>query len=134
MERFYKRTLKESSSSSTPIQKIVDDLDEPKLKKVNLSRIEVDLANLPSDPGLRPKISDYDPNDQDVVRRAYLQRGPCQPLNHTFPQKKMGENDRRFSKIWFTKYGSWLEYSIKKDAAFFYNVIYFSLNVGREEV
>ena len=60
MEMFYKRTLKESSSSLTPIQKIIDDLDEPKLQKVSLSRIEVDLANLPSDP-----------NDQDVVWRAY---------------------------------------------------------------
>ena len=71
-----------------PIQNTNVEVEEPIRKKVNLSRIEVDLSNLPSDPFLRPRISDYDPNHQDDVRRAYLQRGPCQPLNHTFPQKK----------------------------------------------
>ncbi|XP_026441343.1 uncharacterized protein LOC113340348 [Papaver somniferum] len=36
------------------------------------------LASLPSDPGLRPPIFYYDPNIRDQVRRAYLERGPCQ--------------------------------------------------------
>ncbi|XP_057440073.1 uncharacterized protein LOC130731930, partial [Lotus japonicus] len=80
--------------------------------------VEVNLNELPSDPGLRPRITTYHPNDQDKIRRAYLQKGPCQPKNHNFPQKKVGTSKRRFSTAWFTEFGSWLEYSIEKDAAY----------------
>ncbi|KAL4028531.1 hypothetical protein IC575_011728 [Cucumis melo] len=52
------------------------------------------------------------------VRRAYLQKGPCQPRNHTFSLKKFGSQSRRFNPIWFTEYPNWLEYSISKDAAY----------------
>ncbi|XP_026442093.1 uncharacterized protein LOC113341431 [Papaver somniferum] len=45
---------------------------ESKSRYVSVNRVRIDLSYLPSDPGLQPKISDYDPNDQDVVRRAYL--------------------------------------------------------------
>ncbi|XP_004293075.1 PREDICTED: zinc finger MYM-type protein 1-like [Fragaria vesca subsp. vesca] len=38
---------------------------------------EINLSELPSDPGLRKKISDYPLSIQDQVRRVYLQRGPC---------------------------------------------------------
>jgi hypothetical protein len=39
------------------------------------SHIEVDLANLPTDPFLRKKIYDYHhPSDRDNIRRAYLQK------------------------------------------------------------
>lgn len=37
---------------------------EPSKKR---SRVDLDLANLPSDPGLRPRMSEYSPNDQDSV-------------------------------------------------------------------
>ena len=50
-------------------------------------RSRVDLNNLSSDPGLRQKISEYHPNDREAIRRAYLQKGPCQPFNHKFPQR-----------------------------------------------
>ncbi|KAH7681549.1 Ribonuclease H-like protein [Dioscorea alata] len=67
---------------------------------------------------LRPLISTYHPNDQDKVRRAYLQKGPCQPRNHNFPHTSIGNVLRRFNPSWFDEYGNWLEYSIAKDAAF----------------
>ncbi|XP_004308446.1 PREDICTED: uncharacterized protein LOC101295762 [Fragaria vesca subsp. vesca] len=38
---------------------------------------EINLSELPSDPGLRKKISDYPLSIQDQVRRVYLQKGPC---------------------------------------------------------
>jgi len=38
------------------------------------ARFEVDLANLPTNPGLRKKISDYHPSDRDKIRRAHLQK------------------------------------------------------------
>ena len=41
------------------------------------SKVDIDLAKLPSDPGLRTPISEYDPNIRNQVRRAYMKRGPC---------------------------------------------------------
>ena len=85
MEKFFKRKSSIESSSSTPPPK----------------RRENDLANLPSDPGLRPRILEYGPNDREEVRRAYLQKGPCQPHTHSFPQKMIGQVLRRFNPSWF---------------------------------
>ena len=52
---------------------------EPSLKQ---RRIEVNLEELPADPGLRSSIFDnstISSNEKDRIRRAYLQKGPCQP-------------------------------------------------------
>ena len=76
------------------------------------------MEDLPSDSGKRIKISAYHPNDRDKIRRAYLQRGPCQPTQHNFPQRKIGKSLRRFCPSWFNEFGNWLEYSIEKDVAF----------------
>ena len=76
------------------------------------------MEDLPSDSGKRIKIPAYHPNDRDKIRRAYLQRGPCQPTQHNFPQRKIGNSLRRFCPSWFNEFGNWLEYSIEKDAAF----------------
>ncbi|GAV90762.1 LOW QUALITY PROTEIN: Dimer_Tnp_hAT domain-containing protein/DUF4371 domain-containing protein, partial [Cephalotus follicularis] len=78
---------------------------------------EVDLGSLPSDSGLRPQISSYG-SKNDEVRRAYLQKGPCQPRDHDFPQSLIGEKMRRFNKVLFNKYFTRLEYSITDDAAY----------------
>jgi hypothetical protein len=82
------------------------------------ARIEVDLANLPIDPGLRKKIYDYHPSDRDKIRRAYLQKKHCQPFEHNFPQTQFEKTWRRFSPAWFEEYSDWLEYIILKDASF----------------
>ena len=47
--------------------------------------IEVDVANLPTNHGLRIKIYNYHPNERDQIRRHYLQNKPCQPVDHDFP-------------------------------------------------
>ena len=49
-------------------------------------RVDFNLENLPSDPGLQEKISSYHPNNYDEIRRFYLQKGPCLPVlqNITF--------------------------------------------------
>jgi hypothetical protein len=62
-------------------------------------------------------MSDYHPTDRDQIRRAYLQKGACQPFDHDFPRKKFGTTMRRFNPAWFKEY-KWLEYSIEKDAAY----------------
>uniref|UniRef100_A0A2N9H4F1 TTF-type domain-containing protein n=1 Tax=Fagus sylvatica TaxID=28930 RepID=A0A2N9H4F1_FAGSY len=88
-------------------------------------------TDLPSDPGLRPRITDYHPNDRNQVRRAYAQRGTCQPKEHIFPYKTYGAKDRRFNKGWFTQF-NWLEYSIAKDAAFCLCCYLFKSDIGEQ--
>ncbi|PIN17272.1 hypothetical protein CDL12_10074 [Handroanthus impetiginosus] len=79
---------------------------------------DVDLRNLPADLGIRPKISEYYPNIRDEIRRAYLQKGPCQPCKHNFSQRKFGNTMRRFNPEWFIEFENWLEYSILKYAIY----------------
>ena len=40
-------------------------------------RVDFNLENLPSDPGLQEKISSYHPNHHDEIRRYYLTKDPC---------------------------------------------------------
>ncbi|XP_057793172.1 uncharacterized protein LOC131009781 [Salvia miltiorrhiza] len=74
----------------------------------------------------------YPPNERDAVRRAYILKKSCQPKTHDFPRKDLG-GLRRFSASWFEKW-DWLEYSIKKDAAFYFICYLFKnkveINVG----
>ncbi|CAL2256046.1 unnamed protein product [Prunus armeniaca] len=119
MERYFKRRFASTTSSS-------DNVGSSSSRDVGISR-DVDsskeselqdiLANLIVDPGLRPQMLDYDPNIRDEVRRAYLQNGPCQPKDHTFPQTDLSGYDRCFNVKWFDEF-DWLEYSISKDTAF----------------
>ncbi|KAI5312116.1 hypothetical protein L3X38_041289 [Prunus dulcis] len=113
MERYFKRRFASTTSSSdnvgSSISRDVDNSKESELQDI--------LANLIADLGLRPQMLDYDPNIRDEVRRVYLQKGPCQPKDHTFPQTDLSAYDRRFNIKWFDEF-DWLEYSISKDAAF----------------
>ncbi|XP_062025658.1 uncharacterized protein LOC133741974 [Rosa rugosa] len=120
MERFFKRTSNELSS---PL------IESERSKQ---SRVEIDLANLPSDPGERTKISDYHPNLRDQIRREYPLRGPCQPRNHQFVQTQGGEGKRRFVSDWFNDFPNWLEYRVAKDAAFCLCCYLFKSNVGEQ--
>ncbi|XP_060960704.1 uncharacterized protein LOC115723760 [Cannabis sativa] len=117
MERYYGR--KRDSPSSTD-----SNIESSKLKKV-----EINLAELPSDPGLRTPILEYDPNVRDQIRRAYLQRGPYQPIIE-FPDKMIANQRRKFHKSRFADFPTWLEYSIEKDALFCLYCYLFELNNG----
>ena len=108
MEKYFK--IKSKSELSPPPNKGGDSSKK--------SRVDINLSDLPSDPGLHPRIMDYNPNDRNRIRRAYLQQGPCQPRNHNFPQKEFGVKLRRFNKAWFSQFGNWIEYSVAKDVAF----------------
>ncbi|KDO41658.1 hypothetical protein CISIN_1g0413521mg, partial [Citrus sinensis] len=79
---------------------------------------EVNLQNLPVDPGLRPCIGSYNCNIRDQVRRTYLQSGPFQPKGHNFKFEKFGNQQRRFVSDCFKEFGSWLEYSRKEESAY----------------
>ncbi|XP_057760207.1 uncharacterized protein LOC130980562 [Arachis stenosperma] len=106
MEKYFKRKL--------PLESEVTLLVSSTKKKF----LEFNVKSLVANPGQRPKISNYDPNDRDEVRRAYLQKGPCQPREHDFSQIYFGTSLRRFNADWFDEFDNWLEYSISKDAAF----------------
>ncbi|XP_034219023.1 zinc finger MYM-type protein 1-like [Prunus dulcis] len=74
---------------------------------------------------------EYDTNIRDEVRRAYLQKGPCQPRGHSFPQSNISGINRRFIPQWFDEF-DWLEYSVSKDAAFCLYCYLFKSNFEQE--
>ncbi|XP_028079852.1 zinc finger MYM-type protein 1-like [Camellia sinensis] len=94
------------------------------------SRIEINLVDLPADPGLQAWIMDYNANGRDQIRRAYLQKGPCQPRDHNFPQKSFGQKLRQFNQAWFSEFPNWLEYSVTKDATFCLCCYLFKPDIG----
>ncbi|KAK8570921.1 hypothetical protein V6N13_103318 [Hibiscus sabdariffa] len=91
-------------------------MDEVPIDNGRLS--EFDVINLPHDPGKRRRISDFHPDDRDIVRRTYIQKQPCQPGNHEFPKTNISRKNCRFNPNLFQKHESWLEYSVEKDATF----------------
>ncbi|XP_048503049.1 uncharacterized protein LOC125498806 [Beta vulgaris subsp. vulgaris] len=90
----------------------------PQISKQPSNYKRVDLRNLPTDPGLRNKITDYHINDQIKTRKYYVLKEPFQPRKHDFPQRIIGGSKRRFNPDWYDTYGDWPEYNIVKDAAY----------------
>ena len=84
----------------------VDEDDEP---------MRADLEALEHDPGKRIPISLYAVNDQDRVRRRFIEMGSCQPKNHKFEFTSKSGRQRRFCSVWFIP---WIEYSLGKDRDF----------------
>ncbi|BBN68479.1 FAR1-related sequence 5, partial [Prunus dulcis] len=85
---------------------------------------------LQADPGLRTRMADYSTNIRDEIRRAYLQKGPCQPRSYKFPQTNQSGINRRFIAHWFDEH-DWLEYSIAKDAVFCLHCYLFKSNFDK---
>ena len=75
-------------------------------------------------PALRLSIERFHPNIQPEVRRAYLLRGPTQPIGHDFPHKHIGNDWRVFHPRWFRDYDC-LEYNVAKDVAFCFYIAVF---------
>jgi hypothetical protein len=67
-----------------------------------------------SDLGLCIPIDHFAHNIRDEVRRAFMAKGPTQPIGYKFPQS----NDKRsFQRLWFQKH-SWLKYSLEKNKVY----------------
>ena len=64
-----------------------------------MPQFEADLAALERDPGKRLPISPYHANDQDRVRRRYIDLGACQPKDHKYESKIFSGHSRRFSLL-----------------------------------
>ncbi|KAM7485125.1 hypothetical protein LguiA_001134 [Lonicera macranthoides] len=88
MEKYFSKigvgsTSRNVGSSSTPnVDSTPSNIGSfaPNVDSTTFSNLELE-----SDPGLRKSIHDYDANIKENVRRAYLQKGPCQPKSHDFP-------------------------------------------------
>jgi hypothetical protein len=91
-----------------------------------------DSDRLPQDPAERLPIVSYPINNQDIVRRAYILKGPFKPYANDFKKRKSGTRNRTFNITWFHKY-HWLEYSIKNDAAFYFVCFLFKKGGGEEK-
>ena len=128
MKKYFKR---KSELELPPSTKRVDNSSSKRVDNSSSKQdwVEINLSDLPSDPGLWPRITDYHPNDRDQVRRAYAQTKARQSKEHNFPYKTYGAKDRRFNRGWFTQF-HWLEYSIAKDAAFCLYCYLFKCDVG----
>ncbi|XP_022873882.1 uncharacterized protein LOC111392720 [Olea europaea var. sylvestris] len=105
----------------------VDSVDEGVLNNV-----EFDVTKLPTDPGLKIPILDYNANIRDEVRRAYMLKGPCQSQDHDFPKRQFGVTIRRFNPSWFKEFGSCLEYSVDNDAAYCSYCYLFRTSSGKQ--
>ncbi|XP_015170262.1 zinc finger MYM-type protein 1-like [Solanum tuberosum] len=78
----------------------------------------LDFKSLEADPKDRMPISSYCHNIRNAVRRYYIQKKPCQLVDHIFPKTKFGDKMRQFRPTWFKRRSQWLEYSIKADTTF----------------
>ena len=58
------------------------------LQDSHSKKIHIDLNNLHSNLRLCENVSSFHPNNQDEIRKAYLQRVSCQPLGHVSLKKK----------------------------------------------
>ncbi|XP_028955524.1 uncharacterized protein [Malus domestica] len=125
MERYFKRKSSDESVESSLPPKEND-------KSSKHACVEINLEDLPVDPGLRTRIWDYHPNVREQVRRVYIQKGPFQPRDHDFPYKNIGGGPRRFIPAWFDEFPTWLEYSIAKDAAYCLCCYLFKPNTGEQ--
>jgi hypothetical protein len=114
MDKYFKKASKISTgSSSQESRQAGSNIGSNSSREINNAE-----EDPPSDPGSRPPLSQYNPNEQDRVRRFYLGKGPFQPSDYNFPQRDINDRMRRFNKVWFGQYNTWLEYSIAKHAVF----------------
>ena len=72
------------------------------------------------DPRMCKQIWEYDANERDEIRRAYIKLGSYQPKLDENKKTKFGSHSRKFKHSWFAikAFSTWLEYSPSKDATF----------------
>jgi hypothetical protein len=123
IDKFFKRMDTNAASSSSIVEasnfnispQEQEQSEEPKRQRLcpeEMNRFQIEV-----DPGLRPMIWEFPVNQRDEIRRAYLKRGPCQPILRKYPLSN-DDHPRSFQASWFELYPGWLEYSHEKDAIF----------------
>jgi hypothetical protein len=69
---------------------------------------EFHMDHIVSDPGIHIPIVQFAPNIRSEVRRAFIEKGPTQPIGHNFPK---AHDKMSFQEHWFKQH-NWLEYSL----------------------
>ncbi|XP_017250865.2 uncharacterized protein LOC108221502 [Daucus carota subsp. sativus] len=126
---FYKREG-DSTEAPTPNNPATVTPDSPNSLPRDEMEIIVEAPKNPTvqtDPGLRDLICTFPVNQQDRIRKEYLQLGPCQPKLQNYPTTFDGRDNRRFQHRWFSLF-PWLEYSVAKDKAFCFPCFLFEKN------
>jgi hypothetical protein len=119
---FFKKQNTQSSNAnigdtSLPTSDIPVPENSPnKSRRIDIN--EFDISSLEFDPGLRRQIWDYNPNQRDEIRRAYIRNGPYRPNVSKYPKSGQKDHIRSFQPSWYQLFPTWLEYSRDKDAAF----------------
>ncbi|CAN0917652.1 hypothetical protein LINGRAHAP2_LOCUS30435 [Linum grandiflorum] len=130
MEKYYSRKAKivdkiidkPNSDGTTQLPNVLSTMQPQlpltsKLHPCKSPSFDVNGISLQADPGLRQRLSNFHPDLQDQIRRAYIEKGPCQPRGYSFPYKDMFGFNRKFNPAGFDAY-YWLEYSVKEDVAY----------------
>jgi hypothetical protein len=76
-------------------------------------------GDIVADPRLWIAIGNLHPNIRDVARRAYIVKGQCQPKCHNYSRRMINGRNRSFQEDWF-KDNPWLEYSVHKNATYYF--------------
>ncbi|XP_071911753.1 uncharacterized protein [Coffea arabica] len=139
IDAFFKRKIiedqKHKESDATPSSILSESLVVEPPKKIQRVELEkIDIASLERDPGKRPPIWSYPLNQQDEIRRAYINWGPYQVKHENYPSSGSKKHARHFCSSWFELFPSWLEYSPSIDATFCLSCYLFSKPNGRVEL
>ncbi|XP_060182121.1 uncharacterized protein LOC132611761 [Lycium barbarum] len=119
LEKYFRKVSKTSSVSQNQNQLHRDDnADQIEIPSHFSLRQKFDVNNLKADPAERTPILDYHPNIRDEIRRAYIQKRPCQSRGRVFPQTDFFGIPGCFVSGWFDEYPDWLEYSTSANAAY----------------
>ncbi|KAK2656335.1 hypothetical protein Ddye_009387 [Dipteronia dyeriana] len=117
----------QSTSDAPTSSRGFDGSQSFKCQRIESKKVD---ASFERDPGLRKPIWMYDINQQDEVRRAYIDMGPFQPKLESYKPTHDGNQNRRFQYSWFTRF-PWIEYSIAKDKVFCFPCFLFDSNPSR---
>ncbi|CAI6369124.1 unnamed protein product [Macrosiphum euphorbiae] len=71
------------------------------------------------DPGDPPVLPDVQKLPSESIDIGDINTGPIRPNLQTYPKNVFGKQNRAFSSTLFDGF-PWLEYSIQRDAVFFY--------------
>ncbi|KAL7147892.1 hypothetical protein ABFS83_06G140100 [Erythranthe nasuta] len=116
MDRFVIQTkrhrLGESSTSNDNINVGTSANDSVQEEKQTNVRIQEETP-------INDSVPEEHAQEVEIFRRAYLQKGPCQPRLCKFHQTTSYGQQRKFIVDWYNEFGSWLEYSESKDSVYF---------------
>ena len=92
---FFEKKKKRNNEQSN-VDSSIPDLQTPSMSHV-AELMELDIK---WDPGLRKQICEYPVNQCDVIRRAYINYGPYQPILAEYSNSVVGKQNLRFQYIW----------------------------------